>query len=268
MPSPLPGMDPFIEGQRWSDFHHGFIEDLRSALTPQVRPRYVVEVEVHVYVEYEPGGEVAVIQPDAFLLEAQRREVPSGGGVATATAVAIEPALLTAPIPEERRVAFLTVRERETREVVTVIEVLSSFNKRSGGRGRRKYLRKREAVLQSAAHLIELDLLRGGRRLPMVEPLPAGDYYAFVSREWRRPQVEVYAWLLPHPLPALPVPLAADDPDVTLDLQAIFNTVYDRAGYDYSLDYRRAVEPPRSEPVAAWVQERLAGWGEGQRGGA
>jgi len=175
-----------------------------------------------------------------------------------AAAVGLEPVLLTAPIPEERRGAFFTVREREAREVVTTIEVLSPVNNRSASRGRRKYLRKREAVLQSASDLIELDLLRGGRRLPMREPLPPGDYYAFVSREWQRPQVEVYAWPLSHALPSVPVPLTGGDADVTLDLQAIFTTVYDRAGYDYSLDYRRPVEPSLSDPEAGWVEARLS----------
>jgi hypothetical protein len=248
-------MDPFIEGQRWSDFHHGIIEEIRTGLTSQVRPRYVVEVGRHVYVEYQPDGNSHRIEPDAMLLETERGQAPSRGGVATATAIAIEPVMLTALIPEEERIAFLTVRERETREVVTIIEVLSPVNKRSGGRERRKYLRKREAALRSAAHLIELDLLRGGRRLPMREPLPPGDYYAFVSREWRRPLVEVYAWPLSHPLPPIPVPLAEGDRDAVLDLQAIFTTVYDRAGYDYSLDYRRPVEPPLSEAEAAWVSQ-------------
>jgi len=241
-------MDPFVEGQKWSDCHHGLISVIRESLVLQVRPHYVVEIEKHVYLQYELSLENTVIEPDSVRTEARQ----------DAAAVVLEPVLLTAPIPEERRVAFLTVRERETREVVTTIEVLSPVNKRSASRGRRKYLRKREAVLQSASHLIELDLLRGGRRLPMREPLPPGDYYAFVSREWQRPQVAVYAWPLSHALPSVPVPLASGDPDVTLDLQAIFNTVYDRAGYDYSLDYRRPVEPPLSAREAAWVEERLS----------
>src|SRR5438034_3928106 len=119
MPSPFPGMDPFIEGQKWSDCHHGLISVIRESLVPQVRPRYVVEIENHVYVQYEPSPDTAVMQPDSMRLEAQQ----------DAAAVAIEPVLLTAPIPEERRIAFLTVRERQTHELVTTIEVLSPVNK-------------------------------------------------------------------------------------------------------------------------------------------
>jgi hypothetical protein len=253
-------MDPFIEGQKWSDFHHGVIEEIRAVLIPQVRPRYVVEVEEHLYVDYGPDEQIELIRPDTMVLEAAEREPRASGGTATATAVAVAPVLLTVEIPERRRIAFLTVREREARSLVTVIEVLSPLNKRRGSAGRRKYLRKRAAVLESAAHLIELDLLRRGARLPTKEPLPPGDYYALVSREQQRPVVEVYAWPLSHPLPPIPVPLAENDREATLDLQAVFSTVYDRAGYDYSLNYRRPIEPPLSEVDATWTQEQLASW--------
>src|SRR6266436_4469876 len=108
MPSPFPGMDPFIEGQKWSGFHHGLTSVIRESLVPQVRPRYVVEIEKHAYVLYEPSRATAAIERDSLRLEAEQ----------DATAGAIEPVLLMAPIPEERRIAFLTVRERQTREVV------------------------------------------------------------------------------------------------------------------------------------------------------
>lgn len=201
MPSPFPGMDPFIEGQHWRDLHHGMISMIQELLAPNVLPRYVVLVEEDVY-----------------------------------------------PIR-----AYLTVRYRETREVVTVIEFLSPTNKSPDGRN--EYLRKREEVLQSPAHLVELDLLRGGERLPTVELLPPGDYYAFVSRVPHRPKAAVYAWPLSHPLPAIPVPLAGEDPDVWLNLQLAFTTVYERAAYAYSLDYRQPLEPPLNETDAAWVRQ-------------
>ena len=51
------------------------------------------------------------------------------------------------------------------------------------------------------------------------------------------------------------MPLAGDDPDVALDLQSAFTTAYDGAGYDYSLDYRRAVEPALSDPDRAWADQ-------------
>ena len=258
MPSPFPGMDPFIEEQKWVDFHHELIAVTREFLVPRVRPHYEVSVEERVYVEHAPNGNLELIRPDVTVLEREGQEAPSKGAIATATAVAVAPVVLTLLMPERMREAFLAIRKRETREVVTIVEVLSPGNKRPGSDGRREYLSKREAILQSAAHLVELDLLRQGKRLPTIEPLPPADYYAFICRGQRRPRAEVYPWTLRHPLPAIPVPLARDDPDVALDLHPIFNTVYDRAGYDYSLDYRRPIEPPLSDADTAWAKQIVA----------
>jgi hypothetical protein len=152
---------------------------------------------------------------------------------------------------------YLLIRLRETMEVVTVLETLSPANKRADGDGRREYLDKREEVLQSRAHLVELDLLRGGVRLPTTTPLPEGDYYAIVSRRQRRPKAAVYAWTVRDRLPTIPVPLKAGDPDVPLDLQAAFNTVYDRARYDLSLDYEDRLEPPLSAANAEWSRRLI-----------
>ncbi len=160
-------------------------------------------------------------------------------------------------MPEERRETYLVVRLRESMEVVTVLECLSPGNKRAGGDGRREYLDKREAVLQSQAHIVELDLLRGGARLPTVTPLPPADYYAIVSRRQRRPAAAVYFWTIRDRLPTLPVPLKTGDPDVPLDLQAAFSTVYDRARYDLSLNYDFDLQPPPRGDDAAWVQALL-----------
>jgi hypothetical protein len=121
-----------------------------------------------------------------------------------------------------------------------------------------EYLAKRANVLHSTANLVELDLLRGGERLPTVDPLQDGDFYAFVSRPRLRPELDVYAWTLRDPLPTLPIPLAPGDPDVPLDLQAAFTTTYDRAGYDYSLDYGAEVQPALSAEDTLWLNSRLA----------
>lgn len=258
MPSPFPGMDPFIEGQKWVDFHHKLIAVMSEFLVPCVRPRYEVSVEERVYVEHAPNGHLELIRPDVTVLEREGQEAPSKKAFAVATIVAVAPVVLTLPMPEHRREAFLSIRNHETEERVAIVEVLSPGNKRPGSDGRGEYLSKREAILQSATHLVELDLLRQGERLPTIEPLPPADYYAFTCRGQRRPKAEVYPWTLRHPLPPIPVPLSGDDPDVVLDLQSIFSTVYDRAGYDYSLYYRRPVESPLSHADTAWAQQVLA----------
>ncbi|MGA2069095.1 MAG: DUF4058 family protein [Thermoguttaceae bacterium] len=255
MASRFPGMDPFIEGQLWQDFHTTFLTVIREVLMPQVRPRYIVEVEEYVYLAREGEDPDRLIEPDVAVVEGRPELAASPIGPAAA-ASAVAPVIHTVPLSRRRRQVFLTIRNRESRNVVTVIELLSPVNK-TAGEGRNEYLVKRSNIFYTLAHLVEIDLLRGGQRLPTREPLSPGDFYAFVCRTQRLPQVEVYAWTLRDRLPAVPVPLSGDDPDVLLDLQAAFTTTYDRAGYDYALDYRRMVEPPLEAPVADWVRSVL-----------
>ena len=255
MLSAFPGMDPFIEGQGWEDFHQGFIAELSAALVAQVRPRYVVRKERRIYVEHSLSTEDRAIRTDVAVLASDHDEPVAKGPESPGSAIA--PVVISLPMPEERREAYLTIRQRGSMEVVAVIELLSPGNKRPGSDGRREYLSKREEILQSVTHLVELDLLRGGVRLPTADPLPPADYYVFVCREHRRYQADVYSWTLRHRLPQVPVPLAGDDPDVLVDLQQVFTSVYDKAGYDYSLDYRRTIEPPLSDADTKWAGELL-----------
>lgn len=255
MPSPFPGMDPFLENQEWKDFHTDFNVALRAALVGHIEPRYIVRVERRVYVEFpshEDDSRVRLADAAILVTGAPQTEATTSGGAATA----VVPEVGEIPMPEEQREAYLVIRERETMEVVTVIETLSPANKRRGD-GRRVYLEKRDEILQSQAHLVELDLLRGGERLPMVTPLPEGDNYAIVSRRNRRPQADIYAWKLPQPLPEIPIPLKKGDPDVMLPLQPVFTTVYDRARYDLSVDYQAPLDPPFSNAEAEWVAQRV-----------
>jgi len=255
MPSPFPGMDPFIESQRWQDFHTTFITILREMLTPRVRPRYVVEVAQYVYLAREEQDPDRLVEPDLAIVDTAQTwtSEPAGSG---GTALAVQPVVHTVLVPQRFRQAYLTIRNREFQEVVTVIEVLSPWNKTPGD-GRTEYLVKRTNVYLTPAHLVELDLLRGGQRLPTREPLAPADYYAFVCRKQRLPKVDVFAWTLQQALPPIPIPLAGDDPDVVLDLQVAFTTTYDRAGYDYALNYRRPVEPPLPPAVAEWAATLL-----------
>jgi hypothetical protein len=264
MPSPFPGMDPFIEGQEWEDFHTSFNCVVAELLAPRVAPRYVVRIERRVYVEHHAHPEMGVRWADAARISTggESRGAASPASSGSSLSAIASPVECILPMPEERRETYLVIRERETMEVVTVVESLSPSNKRSSADGRREYLDKRAQVLQSRSHLVELDLLRGGVRPPMITALPPGDYYAIISRRQRRPRAEVYAWGLRQPLPVIPVPLKDTDPDVSLDLQDAFRTVYDRARYGLSLDYAAALDPPLSEADRAWAQELLAARGE------
>jgi hypothetical protein len=258
MKSPFPGMDPFIERQEWTDFHHALIEMISELLVPEVEPRYLVRVERRVYVEHgasEPSDFVSVGVPDVVVADTGSA-VAQQHGSAVST---LQPVKCELPMPVTQRESFLVIRDRENRAVVTVIEVLSPANKRRGSDGRREYLEKRDDVLQSQSHLVEIDLLRGGERLPVRSPLPPADFYAIVSRRHERPHADVFAWSLHTPLPTIPVPLLVEDGDVPLDLAEALAAVYRRKRYDLSLDYSAPLSPTPANEDAVWISELLGG---------
>jgi hypothetical protein len=256
MPSPFPGMDPFIERQSWKGFHTSYLAVLRDQLVAQLRPRYIVQIEEYVYLAREDEEPDRLIEPDLAVVEgSEYGEYPAESRSAAFTLV---PKPHTVPLPRKRRQKFLSILSTESRNVVTVVELLSPTNKKPGD-GQADYLLKRSNVFDSLANLVEIDLLRGGRRLPTREPLEPADFYAFVFHRQRLPHVDVYEWTMPEPLPVIPVPLAGNDPDAALDLQAAFTTTYDRAGYDYALNYRAPVEPPLDDAAAEWVRSVLEG---------
>ena len=257
MPSPFPGMDPFLENQLWRGFHHALISEMHHALMLQVRPRYVVDIEEDVYIAKEDGTPLRVMVPDVAVQSGLGWREPFAGNLAVATAPITEPVIVTLPMLEPQEIPYLVIRRRDNSETVTVIEVLSPTNKPSRD-GRTEYLAKRNCLLRSRVHLVELDLLRGGERLPTVEALPPGDYFAFVSRATQRPLPAVYAWTLEQPLPVIPIPLDVGDPDAQLNLQAVLNTTYDRAGYDYVLNDTPPGQPSVAAARAEWIHQVLA----------
>ncbi|HEX6984817.1 MAG TPA: DUF4058 family protein [Planctomycetaceae bacterium] len=251
MPSPFPGMDPFIQGQIWLDFHNSFCIGLRNALAPKLLPRYVIQVDERLVLETD--AEPAVYFPDVAVKESS--PTPLGTAGEPVGGIALEPVVLTRKRFEPAREVVLQVLDRNSRRVITVIELLSPWNK--APRGYEEYLLKRDDLLDAGINLLEIDLVRGGRRLPTVELLPRGDHFAFVSRGEEPGKVSVYAWRLRDPLPTLPVPLRIDDSHVTVALQPVFDRVYDESGYAHLLVYDVEPEPPLSESDAAWVAERL-----------
>ena len=102
------------------------------------------------------------------------------------------------------RLFTVEVLETGTLELVTAIEILSPVNKQAGRESHDEYLRKRRELLRSSVHLIEIDLLRQGRRPPLGRPAPAAPYYVVLSRGDRRPYVDVWPIQLCDKLPRFP----------------------------------------------------------------
>jgi hypothetical protein len=248
MPSPFPGMDPYLEGHLWSNFHSDIISAAKRQLGPQLRPKYVAYTSK--YFLFDTGGDIGISSPKIYPDVAVAHAVDSET-VASGTATLQAPLVLEAFLPHEVPIPRLEIKDADSKRLVCVIEVLSPVNKR--GEGRTQYLEKRNEILTSTAHLLEIDLLRRGTRIPIASPLPASSYYVFLSRVRRRSKVEVWPIGINASLPVVPVPLANGDPDIMLDLQAAFRDTYDSGNYDLAIDYAQ-------EPDAGWTEEERK-WG-------
>ncbi len=252
MPSPFPGMNPYFEQPSvWRGFHNHLLSQLALSIAPRVAPRYLVEYEESLYVDQaEAGGSLFAI---ADVAVARNDRSADSGGTATLAAPATAPVTARVRLGAvTRKHRWLTVRDSQTRRVVTVIEVLSPSNK-SPGDDREQYLRKRRRILRSSAHLVEIDLLRGGQRMP-VEDAPPSDYRVMVSRRPQRPDVQVWPVGVRQPLPPLPIPLHTGEPELTLDLKPLIDAVYDGGAYQHHL-YAALPQPPMPPPDDAWAAD-------------
>lgn len=246
-------MDPYLEGSEWTSVHTTLAVEIAKQLTPRLLPRYIARTEKrYVITSLEASDDVGIssVYPDASVEES------SGGQIASwQSAVVSAGAPITIPTVVPERVPQVTVEIRDTaqRQLITAIEILSPANKQ--GAGRSKYLERRQRFLLSPVHLVEINLLRRGQRVPMQERLPSVPYFALVGRADRRPLTEVWPITLRQPLPTFPIPLLPGDADVSLDLQDALTAVYDGCAYGASIDYTRPAEIPLSEEDAAWAQE-------------
>lgn len=249
MPSPFPGMNPYLEHSAfWSDFHSGYIHRCQDALARQVLPRYFVRVEEHVYLHELPEGRARLIgHPDLALT--------SRSPQSSASAVLDAPAVIElAEEIDEERIRYLEIVDRAGGRVVTVIELLSPSNKMPGP-DRDQYLAKRRQLTHAGVHFVELDLLRRGPRT--IPDVPACDFVIQIVRapQWNR--VGIWPLMLRDPLPTIAIPLGGDDPEPQLDLMALLHAQYDAVGYGHFI-YDREPDPPLAERDRAWAERLLA----------
>jgi hypothetical protein len=254
----FPGMDPWLEHPGlWPGVHNRLITAIADELVPKVAPKYFVDVEQHTYIT-SPAGDLALIEPDVLIGRTKsRKRIPAADAPATAGVGVIE---MDVEFPVEVQVDewYLEVRTTVTGRLVTVIEVLSPTNKSSRS-GRRKYLRKRRKILATRTSLVEIDLLRSGKPMPLsARPPVASDYRIVVGRGASRPRAKLYAFGVRQPIPPIPIPLLPKDPEPSLDLNAVLHALYERARFDLRLDYTRPPAPPLEKEDAAWAQVVLA----------
>ena len=250
MPSPFPGMNPYLEQDDvWHGFHERFIPLAADWITAQVDPKYIVKIDEHRYIHDAIDesrrligrGDVLVVQPwlpTSSSAVAQAVSAPADGW-----------------LPEEdlEWLSFLEIRDRRNRQLITVVELLSPSNKYRGD-DRDQYLAKRRRLLRSEVHLVEIDLLRGADRMP-VTGVAASDYLLLVSRAEERPRVAAWPLSLRDPLPSIPIPLSAGD-EARLDLQAALHHIYDAARYGTYI-YEGQPQPQLSSADALWARQLL-----------
>ncbi|MBI3970304.1 MAG: DUF4058 family protein [Chloroflexi bacterium] len=268
MPSPFPGMDPYLENPGlWPGVHNWLIATLGEDLSPLLLPRYYVALEERVYIA-EPERLDLVGRPDVVVVPANvESQLPSGGqmpgGLASSqNASGIQVLTAEVPMPDEVRETYLEIHEAVSGEVVTVVEILSPTDKRPG-EGRRVYEAKRLQTLGTRTHLVEIDLLRSGEPLPLWprdwpqdHPL-SGDYRIAIARGDRRPLADVFAFTVRNAIPVFALPLRRGDDEPQVDLSTSLQKVFDRGGYALRIDCRSEPVPPLRPEDAAWADALL-----------
>ena len=257
MRCPFPGMDPYLErAEIWPDFHDSLIAYIREGLQPLLRPRYVALTQDRLYVVESERP----IWPDVSVV----RTSEAGRGAASASAVAVRPdtPLVFDIVREEIRQPVLHIVEPAAgNRIVAAIEVSSPDNK-APGPGRESYLRKREELWQSGAHLVEVDLLRAGQRAfrlaaERLRDHPGWRYLTTVTRS-QPPRCEIYGVRLDERLSRVGIPLGGSDPDVVLDLEVAFERCWDAGPYPELLSYDGDPPADLDESERAWCRRILA----------
>lgn len=252
MPTPFPGMDPYLEHPSlWPDVHNSLITAIRDALTPKIAPRYYIGLERRTYL-LKPDDIVFIGRPDISVVSHQ-----STPQLATTPLAEIGIMEVDIPMADEVSENFLEVREVSTNKLVTILELLSPANKLSED-GREQYQRKRSQIFSTQTNLVEVDLLRAGTPMPVVGQPVQSDYRILVSRGWQRPRAQLYPFNVQHPIPKFSLPLLRQDEAPEVDLGEILHALYDRARFDLRLDYTQPPIPPLFDDAALWAKKLLA----------
>ncbi len=255
-------MDPYLEApDLWPDVHARLIGRIGAMLTPKLRPRYFAKVESRTYLPDIDDPAMHLIIPDVQVLERLQRGRaawdqwhPENGG-AVAEAIDVTDLLI-----EELRESLIEIHDANTRQLVTVIEIVSPTNKVTGAAGTDSLIRKHHDCVAAGVNWLEIDLLRFGERPTAPRVLEKYTYRVF--RDWQLPDKkrrrQAWPWNLRDPIPIVGVPLRPEDGEVALDLQRAMVTTYEEAGYDMMVDYTQPPpQPAMSAEDAAWVQQIL-----------
>lgn len=249
-------MDPWLERPSLGrDVHKSLITAIRDRLNESLPAPYYVGVEERVY--SRDFDELFLVgRTDLTIGTRAVRSADSGQGFAGERATGVVE--VDVPRSDPLRETYLEIRDVESRSIVTVIELLSPTNKLSTD-GRAAYEAKRVEILGSLTSLVEIDLLRAGRPMPVEGPSHIGssDYRILVSRAMDRPRAKLHRFGVRDAIPEIDVPLAPEDGAISLDVGDVLRGVYRRARYSLRVDYDSPPVPPLDERGAEWARERV-----------
>ncbi len=221
----FPGMDPWLEHPGlWSDVHFSLIAALARHLRQRISPNYIIAVETRTYITTPATN--AVRYPDVGVVASGRREPV----LASAALAIAEPIVVEVPSADPIEEHYLEIRDPQSGEVITAIEVLSPTNKIPGA-GRDQYLIKRQEILITRTNLVEIDLLRAGLPMPYEGETQSSHYRILVRRGREGRRAYLYPFNLRHAIPAFPLPLQADDEEPIVDLNPLLRQIYAEAHY-------------------------------------
>jgi len=256
MKSPFPGMDPYLE-RHWRDVHARLVLYACDQLESSLPRPLIARVEERIVFEIDEA-EVRLLYPDIRIVE---RPIPEAVGTLAAPGHADAESAFIHVDAEPATETYLEIRDAERRRVVTVIEFLSETNKLPG-EGLRQYRQKQRELHQGGVSLVEIDLLRAGKR-SLVWPTPRfprrvrATYQALVRRGWIAEKLQILALRLRRQLPSIPIPLREQDQEVRLELQPLIDQAYRKGRYGDTIDYREPPDPPFDGDDETWADTLL-----------
>lgn len=268
---PFAGMDPYLESPEiWPDFHERLGTLISEILNENLPAPYYARLEMRAElgIIFEGGVERRIVPDITVVTHPLPVTSPARVAVLEQTRAPVTEGYKVRIHTEPLSHHFVEIRDgTRGHKLVTLIEIVSPTNKRPGP-DRRAYEVKQREVLESDAHLIELDLIRAGNRLlpyPDLEDAVyqlACDYLVLVNRSNLRGDSWMDYTLYPidvrEVLPVIPVPLLGNDPDVPLDLQFVAQRAYRGGPYWRALDYTKPPPAPPFQPEKMeWIDACL-----------
>ena len=256
MYSPFPGMDPCLEGSDWPDFRNSLAYVIKKLLVPQLTPGYAVRLEKYVALDFDPAQSLGIVYPDIEVWKKPQDPLYEPK-VSYESVSDYTPPTLTLPFQEpiEIEIPVVEIRETENNKLITSIEILSPVNKRSPGF--EKHVEKQQKLHDGGVNLIEIDLLRQGKRA-VIHPIATNAHYLITLLRGYKAELNLWAIDIKEVLPVIPIPLKAPDKDTKLNLQEAFEIVYLESGYGTTLSYKKAPPSPAfSVDDQTWIDHLI-----------